>query len=144
MIKSVRVGGIGGLAPSPRDSAKPVNTTFSVTEGVSPLSQNARLSTTPAIGLEGMLSLQGIDEPEERDRRARKRAGAMLASLTGLQRAMLGRDDPSSALRALSGLTTDGAIADDPGLGAILREVELRCRIEIARRELGGEGSRQS
>jgi hypothetical protein len=89
------------------------------------------------IGLESMLALQGIDESAERDRRARKRGTAMVAALTNLQRAMLPREDPTLALHALNELAADHPLADDPGLGAILRAIVLRARVEVARHELG-------
>jgi hypothetical protein len=82
-----------------------------------------------------MLALQAVDEAVERDRAARKRGTALIAALTKLQRAMLAEADPSSALKALTELTSDSPLADDPGLGAILRAVVLRSRVELARRE---------
>ena len=82
-----------------------------------------------------MLALQGVDEAVERDRAARKRGNGMIAALTKLQRAMLAAEDPSAALHALNELATDGPLADDPGLGAILRAIVLRSRVELALRE---------
>jgi len=61
----------------------------------------------------------------------------MLALLTKVQHAMLAGEDPSAALRALNDLSADEALAADAELGAILRAVVLRSRVEIARRELG-------
>ena len=96
----------------------------------------------PGIGLESMLALQAVDESVERDRAARKRATRIIALLTDLQRAMLTEDDPSSVLNALNDLTTNCPLADDPGLGAIVRSVLLRSRVEIARRESRPGGRR--
>jgi hypothetical protein len=96
-----------------------------------------------SIGLDSMLALQGIDEAIEHDRAAHKRGTAMLAALTRLQRMMLAAEDPSVALRALNELTADNRLADDPGLGAIVRAVVLRSRVEMARREAShGRGDR--
>jgi hypothetical protein len=47
---------------------------------------------------------------------------------------MLAEEDPSSALNALHELAGDGPVAVDPELGAILRAVVLRSRVELARR----------
>ena len=82
-----------------------------------------------------MLALQAVDEAVERNRAAHKRGSAILRALTHLQRTMLGADDQSAALRAMTELTSDTPIADDPGLAAIVRAVVLRSRVEIARRE---------
>ena len=67
----------------------------------------------------------------------------MIAALSRLQRAMLADEDPAVALGALHELTADRPVPDDPGLGAILRAVVLRARVEMARRESRGDG-RQS
>jgi len=106
-----------------------------VEDGPAPLNRPARLGTVAGIGLESMLALQAVDEAAERDRAAHKRGTALIAALARLQRAMLAEEDPSVVLSALGELACDGPIANDPGLGAILREVVLRSRVEIARRE---------
>jgi hypothetical protein len=87
------------------------------------------------IGLETLLALQAVDEAEEADRKARKRGTAMLAALTHLQRTVLASEDPTATLRALTELAADGPMPADPGLGAILRAVILRTRVELALRE---------
>jgi len=141
MVESVRAGGVGGAAPVARGGTRTAAGRFSVDDDAAPLTRNAGLSSVATIGLDSMLALQAVDEAMERDRAARKRGTAMIAALTGLQRAMLAEEDPSLALRALDQLTTDSRLADDPGLGAILRAVVLRSRVEIARRE--AQGSRR-
>jgi hypothetical protein len=136
MVEGVRASGGARPAPMARAGTKTAETGFFVDNGAAPLNQNARLSPSGAIGLEGLLVLQAVDEGSERDRSARKRGTALLASLTGLQRTLLAGEDPSLALRALSELTADDSTADDPGLAAIVRAIVQRSRIEIVRREL--------
>ncbi len=136
MVNGVRAAGIGRTAPA-REGAKPATESFSVGDGAAPVANPVRLSSVSGIGMESLLTLQGIDEPTERDRAARKRGNAMLALLTKLQHAMLAGEDPAAALRALNDLSADEAVAADAELGAILRAVVLRSRVEIARRELG-------
>jgi hypothetical protein len=135
MVDGVRLDGIRGAASVPSNGAKTPEGKFTVDDSATPLIHNARLSTTAGINLESMLALQAVDEAAERDRSARKRGTAMIAALTKLQHTMLAEEDPTSALGALKDLTTDGSAADDPGLDEILRAVDLRSRIEIARRQ---------
>jgi hypothetical protein len=135
MVESVRAGGVGGPSPLGRNGIRTAEGPFSVGDGATPPTRNAGLSSVASIGLDSMLALQGIDEAIEHDRAAHKRGTAMLAALTRLQRMMLAAEDPSAALRALNELTADNRLADDPGLGAILRAVVLRSRVEMARRE---------
>jgi hypothetical protein len=134
MVQGVRASGIGGPSRLARDDAKAGDTSFSMDEAAAAPSQNARLSTIGSIGLESMLALQTVDEADERNRAARKRGNALIGALTKLQRAMLGAEDPSLALRALNVLASDGPEADDPQLGAILRAIVVRSRVEVARR----------
>jgi hypothetical protein len=139
MVEGVRARGIEGPAPLARDSTRAAAGQFSVEDGAAPLNQNARASSVSGIGLDSMLALQAVDEAVERDRSARKRGSAIIAALTNLQRTMLAAEDPSMALRAMSELTVDTPLANDPGLAAILRAVVLRSRVEIARRERQAE-----
>jgi hypothetical protein len=138
MVEGVRAPGIGGSTPVVRDGMKTVEPGFAVDDGNEPLTQQARLSSIVALGLENMLALQEVDGTTDRDRGARKRGAAMIAALTDLQRIMLADQDPASALRALNELAAGDSEADDPRLGAILRAIVLRTRIEIARRQRQG------
>ncbi len=135
MVEGVRASGIGAAAPLPRDSAKTVSGQFIVDDAAAPLNQQARLGSVAGIGLESMLALQAVDEPAERDRAAHKHGTAMIAALTRLQRAMLAEEDPALLLNALHELAGDAPLASDPELGAIVRAVVLRSRVEIARRQ---------
>lgn len=137
MVDGVRPGGIVRSLSQGRDGARVPDGPgrFAVDVNGPPLARNPGVSGAPLIGMESMLVLQGLDEAPERNRRARKRGIAMLAALTDLQRSLLMEDDPALALRSLSELAADGASAADPALGAILRAVELRARVEVARRE---------
>jgi hypothetical protein len=135
MVEGVRAGGIGAAASLPRDSTKIVSGQFTVEDGAAPLNQQARVASVTGIGLESMLALQAVDEAAERDRAAHKRGSAMIAALSRLQRAMLAAEDPSAALNALQDVAGQAPLANDPALAAIVRTVELRCRVEIARRD---------
>lgn len=137
MVEGVRPGGtIGGVVPA-REAPRGAGGRFAVESGVRPLARNAGLSGAALIGMDSMLALQAVDEAQERDRRARKKGTAMLAALSDLQRTLIASEDPGQALRSLRDLTTEpGEDAADPELGAILRAVTLRARVEIARREM--------
>jgi Class II flagellar assembly regulator len=135
MVESLKARGIGGPSPLDRNGSKTAEGVFIVDAGTTGASQKSRLSSVTSLGLESMLALQSIQEETERDRGARKRGTAMIAALTKLQRAMLAGEDPLSALRTLNDLGTADPITDDPGLGEILRAINLRSRIEMARRE---------
>lgn len=101
--------------------------------------ETPHVSAAPAIGLDSLLMLQGIDDSVERDRGARKRRSAMIAALSDLQRAMLAAEDPALTLQALSDLAAEEPDAADPALASVLRAVVLRARLEVARRGRRGD-----
>jgi hypothetical protein len=138
MVEGVRAPGNSGSAPVVRNDMKTAEPGFSVDDSAEPLTQQARLSSIAALGLENMLALQEVGDATERDRQARKRGTAMIAALTDLQRIILTGQDATAALRALNELAVGDPGADDPRLGAVLRAIVLRSRIEIARRERQG------
>ena len=137
MVESVRSGGIDRLPQGIRDGPRPGDGRFSVGDQAEPLVRNAPVSMAPSLGLESLLALQSVNEAIERDRATRRRGMAMVAALSDLQRAMLAREDPSLALRSLSELAAGDLSAGDAELGAILRAIVLRSRVEVARRARG-------
>jgi hypothetical protein len=133
MVEGVRTGGVSRGSPVIRDGGKTSGVPFSIDDGAPAVGQKARLSSVAGIGMDSMLALQAVDEGAERDRKARKRATAVVKALTGLQRTLLTEEDPAVALRTLNELATADPSADDPALGAILRAIVLRARLEVAR-----------
>jgi hypothetical protein len=141
MVEGLKAAGITGPLSVGRNDAKAPTARFSVDFGVAPSAQNTRLSTVTGIDLESMLTLQAVGPASERDKAARRRGNAMLAALKNLQQAMLAEEDPSAPLKALQELTAKGGPADDPGLDDIVRALDLRSRIEVARRQRAGARS---
>ena len=140
MVDSVRSGGIGAPPPPSRDKSAPAGAGFFPRANGGQPMRPANISATPPLGLDGMLALQGVDDPLARDNAARKRGKAMIAALSDLQRAMLAQDDPSLTLRSLSELAADHPDAADPALAAVLRSVVLRARVEVAKGDSIGRG----
>lgn len=135
MVKSVRATGIDAPAPIARDSTRAPAGRFTVDDGAAPVLRTAPAASMVGIGLDSMLALQAVDEDIERDRAAHRRGSAILAALSKLQRSLLGSEDQAAALHAMTELTADIPLANDPALAAILKAVVLRSRLEIARRE---------
>ncbi|MFT8245682.1 flagellar assembly protein FliX [Roseomonas sp. BN140053] len=90
-------------------------------------------ATVTAASPLGLLAVQEEpDDPRARNRRAARRATALLDELAGLQAEMLGgRPDPARLERLAALAEGEGAI--DPALAEVLEGVALRARIEAAR-----------
>ena len=84
--------------------------------------------------LGGLLALQESMTPEPADQRARRRASKALRELTGLQLELLGDSPDQARLARLQSLAEEEAEGAEPALAALLQEVALRARIELARR----------
>lgn len=87
------------------------------------------------VALSGILTLQEVDAPEQRDRDARRRGQDLLAELAALQRALLSAAGtaPAAALQRLATLAQAVPPAADPALRQAVAAIVLRCRVELAR-----------
>jgi len=97
----------------------------------------------PAFGVAGigsldaLLALQEVASPLERRRKAVRRAGRILDVLDDLKVALLGGDlSPRALDQLLSAVREQREGADDPGLDAVLNEIETRAAVEIAKLEM--------
>ena len=93
---------------------------------------NARSGVSAASAI-GLLQVQELGPPGERDARAFRRGEDMLKELKALQLELLeGRADPAR-LQELVRLT-EGEKPADPGLAEAVGAIALRARLELARR----------
>lgn len=83
-----------------------------------------------------LIALQEVEEVGERRRRAVKRAHAMLDELEEIRNALLLGSLPAATLHRIRALLADRpADLDDPRLESLMREVELRTEVELAKLE---------
>ncbi len=96
--------------------------------------QPAQTAAVAATG--GLIALQEVEEVGERRRRAVGRAHAMLDELEKIRDALLIGRLPASTLHELRRLLAERpAELQDPRLESLLREVELRTEVELAKLE---------
>jgi hypothetical protein len=85
-------------------------------------------------GLETLMALQAFEEPTERRRRAVKRGRSALDALDALKLGLLsGRLDAAAVARLKSSVAELAERSGDPGLDAVLAEIELRVEVELAK-----------
>ncbi len=87
---------------------------------------------THAVAMTSLLALQEAESGSQRDREAQRHGEAMLDELGGLQRALLG--DGEAGTKELARLAGQTLTAADPGLAGVVRAIQLRAGIELARR----------
>ena len=83
------------------------------------------------------MALQGVEDPTERRRRAIRRGSGLLDRLDELKLALLGGQDGGAALSRLAryiGEQRDEEV--EPGLTAVLDQIDLRASVELAQAEM--------
>jgi hypothetical protein len=96
-----------------------------------------RATTAPraTANIDGLLALQGIEEdPAERRRRSVQRGKGALDVLDDLKLSLLsGNLDSATVGRLRDAAANLKSSSGDPGLDAVLSEIELRVEVELAK-----------
>lgn len=99
--------------------------------------QEARAPVAPRStgGIDVLLALQSIEEdPVERRKRSFQRGKGALEVLDDLKLKLLcGNLDPSTVGRLREAASSLKSSSGDPGLDAVLSEIELRVEVELAK-----------
>ncbi|MGX9392359.1 flagellar assembly protein FliX [Nitrobacteraceae bacterium UC4446_H13] len=96
----------------------------------------ARPATAPkaAAGIDALLALQGIEDPTERRKRSVGRGRGALDALDDLKIGLLsGSLDNATVMRLRDAAANLKETSGDPGLDAVLSEIELRVEVELAK-----------
>ncbi|MGJ5081359.1 flagellar assembly protein FliX [Bradyrhizobium sp. HKCCYLS3013] len=95
----------------------------------------ATLAPKQTANIDALLALQGIEEePAERRKRSVQRGKRALDVLDDLKLSLLsGKLDTAMALRLRDAAADLKQTSGDPGLDAILSEIELRVEVELAK-----------
>ena len=108
---------------------------FSLPDATS--ANETRPTTAPkaAAGIDALLALQGIEEdPVERRKRSVQRGKRALDVLDDLKISLLaGKFDPATVGRLREAASNLKSSSGDPGLDAVLSEIELRVEVELAK-----------
>jgi hypothetical protein len=138
MGQTMRIYGPNGttLGTPASNTRRTSSTGFSLPDDVAS-SAETRTATAPkaAAGIDALLALQGIDEdPAERRRRSVARGKGALDVLDDLKIGLLsGNLDSSTMGRLRDAAANLKSSSGDPGLDAVLSEIELRVEVELAK-----------
>ena len=98
--------------------------------------QEARTASAPktTTNIDGLLALQGIEDPTERRKRSVARGRGALDVLDDLKLGLLSGNLDASTVNRLRDAAADlKSSSGDPGLDAVLSEIELRVEVELAK-----------
>ena len=109
---------------------------FSLPEDVASTSETrATMAPKATANIDALIALQGIEEdPAERRRRSFTRGKGALDVLDELKLKLLsGNLDKATVLRLRDAAANLKSSSGDPGLDAVLSEIELRVEVELAK-----------
>lgn len=139
---AIRIDGPGRNAgvqgPSQTRRGEGASSTFQLPGG-----ETAQPARSGVIGgplgvqdIASLLALQSLPvepDPRERKRRAVKRGNDLLDVLEGVKLDLLGGQVPVDRLERLVGLLGGREASGDDALDALVNEIELRARVELAK-----------
>jgi class II flagellar assembly regulator FliX len=127
----------GTTQAAPASSAKRTSSSgFSLPEDVASTTESrATLAPKATANIDALIALQGIEEdPAERRRRSVARGKGALDVLDELKlRLLSGKLDSSTVSRLRDAAANLKSSSGDPGLDAVLSEIELRVEVELAK-----------
>ncbi len=132
----MRIYGSNGTAAAaaPKTAKRAATGTFTVSEAETPRNAAAAGALRAISTVDALLALQGVEDAAERKKRAVSKGKRALDMLDELKLSLLdGSVDRSTLARlkvAAEGL--DNA-SGDPGLDAVLGEIDLRVAVELAK-----------
>jgi hypothetical protein len=112
------------------------SSSFSLPEDVSTASETrATIAPKATANIDALIAMQGIEEdPAERRRRSVARGRGALDVLDDLKLGLLsGNLDKATVLRLRDAAANLKSSSGDPGLDAVLSEIELRVEVELAK-----------
>lgn len=116
------------LAPSGAGAA------FHVDGGHTVPRSAAASAAAPAAGIEALLALQAAVDPALRRKKLVRRASALLDTLEQIKTDLLIGRLGEGRLNQLMALIGQARDRDDPELDALIDDIELRARVELAKR----------
>ncbi len=126
----------GTTLGSPTSSTRrSTSTGFSLPDTTS-VPDEVRSAAAPkaAAGIDALLALQGVEDPTERRKRSVARGRGALDVLDDLKLGLLsGNFDSSTVTRLRTAAASLKESSGDPGLDAVLSEIELRVEVELAK-----------
>jgi hypothetical protein len=125
----------GTTLGSPAANARRTSSTGFALPDATP-STEARPTMAPkaAANIDALLAMQGIEDPVERRKRSVQRGKGALDVLDDLKIGLLsGNFDTSTVSRLRDAAANLKSSSGDPGLDAVLSEIELRVEVELAK-----------
>jgi Class II flagellar assembly regulator len=134
---TMRIYGPNGTTlGSPASNVRRTSTSsFSLPEDATSTGETrATVAPKASTNIDALLAMQGIEDPVERRKRSVQRGRGALDVLDDLKIGLLsGSFDASTVSRLRDAAANLKSSSGDPGLDAVLSEIELRVEVELAK-----------
>lgn len=131
----MRIDGTGRIHATNRQagSARAAGEAFRPEAERAAVRSHAAGASAAAAGIDALLALQAVDDATTGRRKAVRRGNQLLDALEDMQTDLLfGRVGEGRLNRAVA-LLRQARTATEPGLDALLADIELRVRVELAK-----------
>ena len=132
----MRIYGPNGttLGTAAGNARRTSSTGFSLPDAAAAPENRAVAAPRAAGNIDALMALQGIEDPVERRKRSVQRGKGALDVLDDLKIGLLsGNFDASTVSRLRDAAANLKSSSGDPGLDAVLSEIELRVEVELAK-----------
>jgi hypothetical protein len=132
----MRINGLNGTTPGAPASnvRRSGSSSFTLPDTTSAPESRAVSAPRAPAGIDALLAMQGIEDPVERRKRSVQRGRGALDVLDDLKLGLLsGNFDTATVARLRSAAADLKSSSGDPGLDAVLSEIELRVEVELAK-----------
>jgi hypothetical protein len=127
-----RVGNLGGRSATARSSSSP----FFISDGGTAAESRPATTVAPATSLDALLALQSVEDPLLKKKKLVRRGTQLLDTLEEIKTDVLAGRVSESRLNQLMAVLGQAREKADPRLDALLDDIELRARVELAKRGL--------
>ena len=128
-----RVGNVAGRAGV---GAAASSAPFHIGEGPSIASARPAAAIASVASLDALLALQAVEDPLVKKKKLVRRGASLLDALDEVRSDLLVGRFSEARLTQLMSIISEGREQSEPGLDGLLDDIELRVRVELAKRGL--------
>lgn len=126
-----RVGNVGGRPSAGRSQPGGV---FELGQGSEAPQSRPVANVAASTSLDALLALQAVEDPLLKKRKTVRRGTQLLDALDALKTDLLAGQMSEGRLNQLMAVMSQAREKSDPGLDRLLDDIELRARVELAKR----------
>ena len=130
---NARIGNVAGRSAAGPSSS---GVAFEIGQGAQAHAARPTATIAAATSLDALLALQAVEDPLLKRKKTVRRGNQLIDTLEGLRGDLLVGRMAEGRLNQLMAVLSQAREQSEPGLDALLDDIELRARVELAKRGL--------